>query len=215
MLSYLYLCFTQSGFWVLFFSGVCWKPGAKLCGCHTVFHLNIHASQIHLFFFINLSTKIIWYIICLFLCWQLKSCSLKQNVHENKVFLFNIFRLAFSLSSLFWYMYIIIISPFHLSVHIIMVMQSCWNLFPVCQDNRSGRYGQCVRPIKHLPDLHIFYNFNWITHILAKSIKWFVYSFKWYLGILKVSTTHFVWHVEIYIQYNRLVYEINKDTKFA
>jgi hypothetical protein len=25
----------------------------------------------------------------------------------------------------------------------------------------------------------------------------------------------FVWHVEIYIQYNRLVYEINKDTKFA
>ena len=58
-------------------------------------------------------------------------------------------------------------------------------------DNRSGRCGQCVRPIKHLPDLHIFYNFNWITHILAKSIKWFVYSFKWYLGILKVSTTHF------------------------
>jgi hypothetical protein len=46
-------------------------------------------------------------------------------------------------------------------------------------------------PIKHLPDLHIFYNFNWITHILAKSIKWFVYSFKWYLGILKVSATHF------------------------
>jgi hypothetical protein len=42
-----------------------------------------------------------------------------------------------------------------------------------------------------LPDLHIFYNFNWITHILAKSIKWFVYSFKWYLGILQVSTTHF------------------------
>jgi hypothetical protein len=143
------------------------------------------------------------------------------------------------------------------------------------------------------------WNFNWITHILAKSIKWFVYSFKWYLGILKVSTTHLcvtcgnihtiqyqtycltdrkeistalmlcgknltpwpwksigfqtllrtmyvlslvkihwrmlglftassdtleysklvqhicVWHVEIYIQYNRLVYEINKDTKFA
>ena len=58
-------------------------------------------------------------------------------------------------------------------------------------DNRSGRCGQCVRPIKHLPDLHFFYNFNWITHILAKSIKWFVYSFKWYLGILKVSTTHF------------------------
>jgi hypothetical protein len=27
-------------------------------------------------------------------------------------------------------------------------------------DNRSGRCGQCVRPIKHLPDLHIFYNFN-------------------------------------------------------
>ena len=54
-------------------------------------------------------------------------------------------------------------------------------------DNRSGRCGQCVGPIKHLPDLHI----NWITHILAKSIKWFVYSFKWYLGILKVSTTHF------------------------
>jgi hypothetical protein len=25
----------------------------------------------------------------------------------------------------------------------------------------------------------------------------------------------FVWHVEIYIQYNRLLYEINKDTKFA
>jgi hypothetical protein len=25
----------------------------------------------------------------------------------------------------------------------------------------------------------------------------------------------FVWHMEIYIQYNRLVYEINKDTKFA
>jgi hypothetical protein len=23
-------------------------------------------------------------------------------------------------------------------------------------DNRSGRCGQCVRPIKHLPDLHIF-----------------------------------------------------------
>jgi hypothetical protein len=69
------------------------------------------------FFFINLSTKIIWYIICLFLCWQLKSCSLKQNVHENKVFLFNIFRLAFSLSSLFWYMYIIIISPFHVCAH--------------------------------------------------------------------------------------------------
>ena len=58
-------------------------------------------------------------------------------------------------------------------------------------DNRSGRCRQCVRPIKHLPDLHFFYNFNWITHILAKSIKWFVYSFKWYLGILKVSTTHF------------------------
>jgi hypothetical protein len=52
---------------------------------------------------------------------------------------------------------------------------------------RSGRCGQCVRPIKHLPDLHFFYNFNWITHILAKSIKWFVYSFKWYLGILKVT----------------------------
>jgi hypothetical protein len=58
-------------------------------------------------------------------------------------------------------------------------------------DNRSGRCGQCVRPIKYLPDLHFFYNFNWITRILAKSIKWFVYSFKWYLGILKVSTTHF------------------------
>ena len=56
MLSYLYLCFTQSGFWVLFFSCVCWKPGAKLCGCHTVFHLNIHASQIPLFF-INLFKK--------------------------------------------------------------------------------------------------------------------------------------------------------------
>ena len=42
-------------------------------------------------------------------------------------------------------------------------------------DNRSGRCGQCVRPIKHLPDLHIFYNFNWITHILAKSIKWSVW----------------------------------------
>jgi hypothetical protein len=52
----------------------------------------------------------------------------------------------------------------------------------------SGRCGQCVRPIKHLPDLHFFYNFNWITHILAKSIKWFVYSFKWYLGILKYNT---------------------------
>jgi hypothetical protein len=38
-------------------------------------------------------------------------------------------------------------------------------------DNRSGRCGQCVRPIKHLLDLHFFYNFNWITHILAKSIK--------------------------------------------
>jgi hypothetical protein len=70
-------------------------------------------------------------------------------------------------------------------------LQSCRNLFPVLSDNRSGRCGQCVRPIKHLPDLHIFYNFNWITHILTKSIKWFVYSFKWYLGILKVSTTHF------------------------
>ena len=23
-------------------------------------------------------------------------------------------------------------------------------------DNRSGRCGQCVRPIKHLPDLHFF-----------------------------------------------------------
>jgi hypothetical protein len=56
LLSYLYLCFTQSGFWVLFFSCVCWKPGAKLCGCHTVFHLNIHASQIPLFF-INLFKK--------------------------------------------------------------------------------------------------------------------------------------------------------------
>ena len=69
--------------------------------------------------------------------------------------------------------------------------------------NRSGRCGQCVRPIKHLPDLHIFYNFNRITHILAKSIKWFVYSFKWYLGILKVSTTHFCVtcaDVEIYIR---------------
>ena len=43
-------------------------------------------------------------------------------------------------------------------------------------DNRSGRCGQCVRPIKHLPDLHIFYNFNWITHILANSIKLFVYQ---------------------------------------
>ena len=57
-------------------------------------------------------------------------------------------------------------------------------------DNRSGRCGQCVRPIKHLPDLHIFYNFNWITHILAKSIKWFVYSFKWYLGILMWKYTY-------------------------
>ena len=54
----------------------------------------------------------------LFFCF----CGLKTNVHENKIFLFNTFRLAFSLSSLFWYMYIIIISPFHLSVHIIMVM---------------------------------------------------------------------------------------------
>jgi hypothetical protein len=59
-------------------------------------------------------------------------------------------------------------------------------------DNRSSRCGQCVRPIKYLPDLHFFYNFNWITRILAKSIKWFVYSFKWYLGILKVSTAHFL-----------------------
>ena len=55
-------------------------------------------------------------------------------------------------------------------------------------DNRSGRCEQCI---KHLPDLYFFYDFNWITHILAKSITWFVYSFKWYLGILKVSTTHF------------------------
>ena len=76
-------------------------------------------------------------------------------------------------------------------------------------DNRSGRCGQCVRPIKHLLDLHFFYDFNWITHILAKSIKWFVYSFKWYHGVQHI----FVWHVEIYIQYNRLVYEINKDFK--
>ena len=27
-------------------------------------------------------------------------------------------------------------------------------------DNRSGRCGQCVRPIKYLPDLHFIYNFN-------------------------------------------------------
>jgi hypothetical protein len=46
------------------------------------------------------------YLIDLFfLCWKLKSCGLKKNVHENKIFLFNTFRLAFSLSSLFWYMY--------------------------------------------------------------------------------------------------------------
>ena len=58
------------------------------------------------------------YLIDLFfLCWKLKSRGLKKNVHENKIFLFNTFRLAFSLSSLFWYMYIIIISPFHLSTH--------------------------------------------------------------------------------------------------
>jgi hypothetical protein len=50
---------------------------------------------------------------------------------------------------------------------------------------------------------------------LKLDIKWFVYSFKWYLGILKLVQHIFVWHVEIYIQYNRLVYEINKDTKFG
>jgi hypothetical protein len=60
------------------------------------------------------------------------------------------------------------------------------NSISLKMDNRSGRCGQCVRPIKHLPDLHIFYNFNWITHILAKSIKWFVYSFKWYLGTTSI-----------------------------
>jgi hypothetical protein len=51
-------------------------------------------------------------------------------------------------------------------------------------DNRSGRCGQCVRPIKHLPDLHIFYNFNWITplckfgifvYFIHKSIVLYVY----------------------------------------
>jgi hypothetical protein len=31
----------------------------------------------------------------------------------------------------------------------------------------------------------------------------------------KLAQHIIVWHVEIYIQYNRLVYEINKDTKFA
>jgi hypothetical protein len=37
------------------------------------------------------------------------------------------------------------------------------------------------------------------------------------LEYLKLVQHIFVWHVEIYIhvQYNRLVYEINKDTKFA
>jgi hypothetical protein len=34
-----------------------------------------------------------------------------------KIKWFNTFRLAFSVSSLFWYIYIIIISPFHLSTH--------------------------------------------------------------------------------------------------
>jgi hypothetical protein len=74
--------------------------------------------------------------------------------------------------------------------HKFNIVQSCRNIFPVCQTIGLADVDN-VRPIKHLPDLHIFYNFNWITHILVKSIKWFVYSFKWYLGILKVSTTHF------------------------
>jgi hypothetical protein len=57
LLSFFDFCFPQSGFWLFFFSGVCLKPGAKLCGCHTVFHLSIHASQIPLFV-INLLKKI-------------------------------------------------------------------------------------------------------------------------------------------------------------
>jgi hypothetical protein len=81
-----------------------------------------------------------------------------------------------------WWIYI----PFHY----LSLSSELSKSLSCLSDNRSGRCGQCVRPNKHLPDLHFFYNFNWITHILAKSIKWFVYSFKWYLGILKVSTTH-------------------------
>ena len=78
-----------------------------------------------------------------------------------------------------------------LTIYIYIYIAELSKSLSCLSDNRSGKCGQCVRPIKHLPDLHIFYNFNWITHILAISIKWFVYSFKWYLGILKVSTTHF------------------------
>ena len=37
----------------------------------------------------------------------------------------------------------------------------------------SGRCGQCVRPIKHLPDLHFLFTTSTELH----TIKWFVYSF--------------------------------------
>ena len=71
-----------------------------------------------------------------------------------------------------------------------------------------------VDNVSHLSNicLHIFYNFNWITHILAKSIKWFVTASSDTLEYSKLVQHIFVWHVEIYIhvQYSRLVYEINR-----
>jgi hypothetical protein len=65
-------------FWVLFFSCVCWKPGAKLCGWHTVFHLNIHASQIPLLF-INLFKKNYLIVLC-----KMEECKVfAKSVHHS------------------------------------------------------------------------------------------------------------------------------------
>ena len=68
--------------------------------------------------------------------------------------------------------------------------QSCRNLFPVCQSIGLADVDN-VSDLSNICWTYIFFATSTELHILAKSIKWFVYSFKWYLGILKVSTTHF------------------------
>jgi hypothetical protein len=93
--------------------------------------------------------------------------------------------------------------------------QSCRNLFPVCQtiglvdvENVSDLSNIC--PTYNIfttsTELHIYW-LNPSSGLFTASSDTLEYS--------KLVQHIFVWHVEIYIQYNRLVYEINKDTKFA